>query len=224
MTGVDPADRLRQVALELASMAQTGLAFASDQYDLKRYRRMRELSAELLTDFVDTDPAALVSQLELDGGYATPHLDVRGILVEDGKILLVRETLDGRWTLPGGWADVLDTPRGAIEREFAEEAGLAIRATRVAFVHDGTVHNGHLRRGPIFHIWKLFFVCERAPDDADRQAEPLAGLDGETTEVAYFGPDELPPRSELSLGRVTAEQLALAFASVADPSRPAEAD
>lgn len=140
-----PADRLRRIALELAAMAQTGTAYATDRYDSKRYARLSEIAAELHGGLVGVSPEQIMSRLEIDGGYATPHVDVRGVLVGCGQVLLVREASDGLWTLPGGWADVLDTPRAAIEREFAEEAGLAVRATRLAFVHDGTVSNGHLR-------------------------------------------------------------------------------
>lgn len=211
-----PADRLRRIALELAAMAQTGTAYATDRYDSKRYARLSEIAAELHGGLVGVSPEQIMSRLEIDGGYATPHVDVRGVLVGCGQVLLVREASDGLWTLPGGWADVLDTPRAAIEREFAEEAGLAVRATRLAFVHDGTVSNGHLRSGPSFHIWKLFFICARVDD-----AEPQAGLDDETTEVGFFGLDALPP---LSTARVTDAQLRLAAAYALDPSLPATAD
>ncbi len=212
----DPADTIRRIALELAAMAQTGATYATGRYDVKRYDRLREIAAELHAGLVGAESTDLLSQLAVDGGYATPHLDVRGVLVEDGRILLVREASDGRWTLPGGWADVLDTPRSAIEREFAEEAGLTVRAPRVAFVHDGSVSNGHLRAGPPFHIWKLFFICERVDD-----AAPQAGLDGETTDVGFFALDELP---ELSTQRVTVRQLELAVRCAADPTLPATTD
>lgn len=209
-------DRLRRMALELAALAQTGSAFAKDQYDEKRYARLTELAADLMAELTDVDAAVVRSHLDVDGGYATPHLDVRGALFRGGRVLLVQEASDGRWTLPGGWADVLDTPRLAIEREFAEEAGLSVRTTRLVMVHDGTVHNGHLQRGPAFHIWKLFFLCE--PLDG---AAPQAGLDGETTDVDYFALDELP---ELSTGRTTADQLHRLAAHAADPTLPPDVD
>lgn len=213
----DPAERLRRVGLELAGLAQTGLAFATDRYDVQRYGRLRELSAEILATLDSSDPAALVSVLELDGGYATPHVDVRGALFDGDRVLLVREASDGGWTLPGGWADPLDSPRAAVEREFAEEAGLAVRADRLAGVWDGSVSNGHGTAGPPFHIWKLFYLCVAT----DPEAAPRAGLDGETTDVGYFSVDDLPP---LSTRRVNADQLRELRTRHRDPALPPVSD
>ncbi|MGI8869869.1 MAG: NUDIX hydrolase N-terminal domain-containing protein [Mycobacteriales bacterium] len=217
MTGEElPARRLRRLGLELAAMAQTGNAFARDRYDVKRFARLAEIAAEIQAALVGTAPEEILSRLEIDGGYATPHVDVRGVLVRNDRILLVQEAADRCWTLPGGWADVLDTPRVAVEREFAEEAGLAVRADRLAFVHDGVISNGHLDGGPPFHIWKLFFICTE-----DAGGEPQAGLDEETTDVGFFGLDDLPP---LSARRTTEAQLRLALTYAAEPSRPAVTD
>ena len=195
------AEQLRAIGVELAAMSQTGLAFAGDRYDLSRYRRLREISAELLGLLGDQPAESITAALELDSGYATPHLDVRGALFdEEERVLLVREASDNCWTLPGGWADALDRPRAATEREFAEEAGLTVTATRLAAVWDGMVSNGHRVGGAPFHIWKLAYLCERA----DPHAAPRAGLDGETTDVGFFDLDDLPP---LSTRRITETQL-----------------
>lgn len=212
-----PAELLRRAGVELAGLAQTGLAFGSDRYDLARYTRLRELSAQILAALDGSDPAALVARLELDGGYATPHVDVRGALFAGDRVLLVREASDGRWTLPGGWADPMDTPRAAVEREFAEEAGLPVRAERLVGVRDGSVSNGHAAGGPPFHIWKLFYLC--VPVDPD--AAPQAGLDGETTDVGYFTVEELPP---LSTRRTTEAQLRDLLARHRDPAVPPFSD
>ena len=130
------------------------------------------------------------------------------------RVLLVREKRDGGWTLPGGWADALDLPSAAVEREFAEEAGLTVRAARLAAVHDGFRHNGH-PPGP-WHIYKLLFLVERTDE-----AEPVAGLDGETTDVGFFDLDDLPP---LSTRRTTVEQLRLLRDRHRDPTLPAAFD
>jgi ADP-ribose pyrophosphatase YjhB (NUDIX family) len=210
----DPGERLSVLAVELAAMAQTGLAFATDGYDLARYRRLREIAADVMAVLADADPQQITADLALDDGYATPHVDVRGALFVDGEILLVREASDGLWTLPGGWADPLDTPRASVEREFAEEAGLTVRATRLAAVWDGMVSNAHPYP---FHIWKLFYLCERV----DPAALPEAGLDGETTDVGFFSLDSLPP---LSTRRTTADQLRSLGRLAADPSLPPVSD
>lgn len=197
-----PGAALRTVAVEMAAHAQTGLTYATTPYDIKRYTRLRELAAQVLATLAHADPADLVTTLDRHhDGYATPKVDVRGALFDDGRrVLLVREVSDERWTLPGGWADVLDTPRTAVEREFAEEAGLSVRAVRLAGVWDGMVSNGHRTGGPPFHIWKLFFLCE----PVDPAAWPEAGRDGETSDVGFFDLADLPP---LSTRRASADQL-----------------
>lgn len=207
-----PGHRLHALAVELAAMAQNGLNYATDRYDLARYERLRTAAAEILAILDGTDAAQLRSTLAAESGHATPKVDVRGALFDDaGRVLLVREARDGCWTLPGGWADALDPPALAVEREFAEEAGLAVRATKLVAVHDGSRHNGH--GASPFHIYKLFFQVERV----DRDQAPAAGLDGETTGVGFFGPDQLP---ELSHRRCTPEQLQMMWRHHSDPSLP----
>lgn len=214
MTG--PGPRLHALAVELAAMAQNGLTYATDRYDQARYQRLQGAAAEILALLDDGDPAQLRSVLAAESGHATPKVDVRGALFDGaGDVLLVREKRDGRWTLPGGWADALDAPGAAVEREFAEEAGLAVRATRLVAVHDGSQHNGH--GASPWHIYKLFFDVTQV-DPAQR---PVAGLDEETTGVGFFPLDRLP---DLSTRRCTADQLRLAWAHHADPSLPAAFD
>lgn len=196
-------------------MAQNGLNYATDRYDLARYQRLRTAAADILAELGGCDVGELHTALAADRGHATPKIDVRGALFDEaGRVLLVREQRDDRWTLPGGWADALDPPAVAAEREFAEEAGLAVRATRLVAVHDGSRRNGH--GASPWHIYKLFFQVERL--DA---ADPVAGLDGETTGVGFFPADRLPP---LSTRRCTAEQLALLWRHHADPRLPTAFD
>lgn len=212
----DPAARLHTMATELAAMAQNGLNYSTDKYEIDRYRRIRELTAELYGMLADADPVAFHQALEAEVGHATPKLDARGALFDAaGRVLLVREKVDGRWTLPGGWIDALDTPRHAAEREFAEEAGLRVRAAHLAAVYDGTLHNGHGRHA-IWHIYKMFFVVDRL-DDAD----PVAGLDGETTGVDFFDLEALP---DLSERRTNADELRLLARHHADRALACEVD
>ena len=213
----DPGRRLHAVAVELAAMAQNGLTYGTDRYDLARYERLRSMSAEVMALLARTGPADFRAALAAEAGHATPKVDVRGALFDgdgSGKVLLVREGRDRRWTLPGGWADALDAPAEAAEREFLEEAGLRVRATKLAAVHDGSRRNGHA--GSPWHTYKLFFLVERLDD-----ARPTAGLDGETIDVGFFGLDELP---ELSTGRCTADQLAILFAHHREPGLATEFD
>jgi ADP-ribose pyrophosphatase YjhB (NUDIX family) len=211
----DPAGQLRAIAIEMAALAQNGLNYSTDKYELDRNRRVRELSADLLGLVSRSDPAVFHRALAAEVGHATPKLDSRGALFDGDRVLLVRERIDGNWTLPGGWIDALEPPRRAAEREFAEEAGLRVRAVKLAAVYDGTLHNGHHAAG-MWHIYKLFFVMDRLDD-----AAPVAGLDGETTDVGFFALDALPP---LSTRRTTADELALLHRHHRDRSLPTEVD
>lgn len=211
----DSGARLHSVAVELAALAQNGLTYAEGRHDVSRYVRMRELSAELLAVLAGADADGFERALAAEAGHATPKVDVRGALFDEAeRVLLVREAVDGRWTLPGGWADALDTPTQACEREVAEEAGLAVRVTRLAAVHDGSRRNCH--GASPWHIYKLMFLVERLDD-----AAPRAGLDGETTGVGFFDYADLP---ELSTLRCTADQLLLLRARHRDPSLAADLD
>ena len=144
-------------------------------------------------------------------GHPTPKVDVRGALVRDGKVLLVREVVDGGWTLPGGWADIGEPPSVSVEREFREEAGIPVRATKLFAVHDRDAHNFPPHE---HHIFKLFFLCEET-------GEPHGEHDHEVDAVGWFGLDDLPP---LSTGRTTRDQVELALAHAARPDLPTDFD
>jgi ADP-ribose pyrophosphatase YjhB (NUDIX family) len=143
-------------------------------------------------------------------GYATPKIDVRGAVFRDDAILLVKERSDGCWTLPGGWADVGDSPAEAVVREIAEESGYLTRAVKLLALYDRNKH-GH---PPIpDHAYKLFFLCEI-----------IGGAPAESTEtngVGFFAEDELP---NLSLTRVTPAQIARLFAHNRNPNLPTDFD
>lgn len=212
------AQRLHVVAVELAALAQNGLTYAGDRYDVSRYHRMQEMSADMFALLSEESADEFRQALLVERGHATPKVDVRAALFEDDRVLLVREARDGRWTLPGGWADAMDTPSEAAAREFAEEAGIAVRIATLAAVHDGTRHNAHSAgaTGTPWHVYKLLFVADRTDE-----APPVAGLDGETTDVGFFGLDDLP---ELSTGRTTGAQLAMLLRHHRDRDAPTEFD
>lgn len=208
--------RLHELAIELGAMAQNGLNYATDRYEVARYRRLQAVTAEVLAMLAGGDAGEFNSALAAEAGHATPKVDVRGVLFDGaGRVLLVREKRDGCWTLPGGWADPLDPPAHAVEREFAEEAGLTVRAARLAAVHDGSLHNHH--GASPWHIYKLFFMVERL----NEHEQPTAGLDEETTDVGFFAADRLP---DLSTRRTTAAQLQLMWSHHTDPSLPTAFD
>jgi ADP-ribose pyrophosphatase YjhB (NUDIX family) len=188
------AARRLELFRSLQALARTGLHFCRDEYDRQRYGQVEEIAAELLAGGAEVSADELRAAWGRETGYVTPKVEVRGAVFRpDGRVLLVRETADGLWTLPGGWADVNDSPSGAIRREIEQEAGYRVRVTKLAALYDRNAH-GH---GPsLHHGWKAFFVCGIAGGDARGSYE--------TDAVEFCDPDDLPP---LSLGRTTPEQV-----------------
>jgi ADP-ribose pyrophosphatase YjhB (NUDIX family) len=195
---VTPEPRWLRIARELRAIAQTGLTFTADGFDRQRYERLRELAALLLAQGSDAEFDSLLHLMRQEKGYATPKVDVRGAAFVDGRILMVRELSDGKWTLPGGWADVNQSAGECVAREIAEESGFIARVLKLAAVYDYQ-RSGHPPRH-IDSIYKMFFLCE-ITGGAARASE-------ETSEVAFFAHDDLPP---LSLGRTTAAQIERMF-------------
>ena len=185
-------------AKQLAALAQDGLTFSENAYDRERYEQMRAIAAEMMAEGFDLEKKSVLNLLGREEGYATPKVDVRGAAFRDGKILLVREALDGGWTLPGGWADPCQSPTEAVAREVFEESGFEVRVTKLAAVYDRSKHP-HLPLVP-FHIYKLFFLCEITGGAATESHE--------TTGVDFFAPDNIP---DLSISRTLPFQIARMF-------------
>ena len=199
---------------ELQAIAQTGLEFAKDPYDRERYIAVRALAARMMAQRASADPTWVEKLFAEQTGYATPKVDVRGaVFREDGCILLVREVADsGRWSLPGGWAEVNQSPREAVVREVLEESGFAVTVRKLAAIYDRARHP-HLPPRP-FHIYKLFFVCDIVGGAAQTSSE--------TSEVAFFAEDELP--SDLSIGRVLPYQITRMFEHARSSILPTDFD
>ena len=208
-----PADEPQwlKIARELRAIAQTGLAFTTDRFDRQRYERVRELAASMLAQGSGEDFDVVIEILREGWGYATPKVDVRGAAFVDGRVLLVREISDGKWTLPGGWADVNQSAAECVVREIAEESGFEARALKLAAVRDYQ-RSGHPPRN-VDSIYKMFFLCE-ITGGAARASD-------ETSEVAFFARDSLPP---LSLGRTTAAQIDRMFHHAEHPDLPTDFD
>lgn len=149
----------------------------------------------------------------LKQSYPTPKVDVRGAVFREGRVLLVRELLDGRWALPGGWADVGESLSEAVVREVREESGYETRAVKLLMV----ANLGHFQDGrPLRpNIYKLFVRCELV-------GEVPGAVDGaETSEARFFADDELP---DLSAPRNTREQLLRLFEHARAPDLPTDFD
>ena len=199
------------MAQELRAIAQTGLTFTADRFDRLRYERIRELAATMVARGSGGNYETILGILVEDKGYATPKVDVRGAAFVDGRVLLVREISDGKWTLPGGWADINQTAAECVVREIAEESGFVAKALKLAAVHDYQRSNRPSRH--LDSIYKLFFICEIVGG--------AARASDETSEVAFFARDALPP---LSQGRTTAAQIERMFQHAEHPEFAADFD
>ncbi len=206
-------------ARRLQAIAQNGLAYGHDPYDIERYEAVREIAAEMMAAQTGADAARLTALLAGEKGHATPKVDVRAVVFRDDTMLLVRERSDGLWTLPGGWADVGEPPGEAVAREAYEESGYRTRAVKLLALYDRDLH-GH---PPLpWHVYKLFFRCEILREPGAEPAEaPSGAAHNETDAVGFFGDHELP---ELSLTRVTPAQLARFFAHLRHPEWPTDFD
>jgi ADP-ribose pyrophosphatase YjhB (NUDIX family) len=200
-------------ARALQAVAQSGLAFVEPSpYHRERYEAVRRIAAEMLAGR-DREPVIVEQWFAAEVGYATPKLDVRGVVFSEDGVLLVHEVADGGWTLPGGWVDVGESPSEAVEREVLEEAGLRTRAVKLLALYDRD-RQGHPPHP--WHIWKVVFRCEPEGD-----AQDPAALGPETDGVGFFPLDRLP---ELSVGRVTRTQLARFFDHRRHPDWPTDFD
>ena len=198
-------------AQRLQAVAQNGMAFAKEHYDLERYEAIRDIAAEMLATGSNVKLQVIRGLLEKETGYATPKVDVRGVVFRGDKLLLVRERSDGRWTLPGGWADVCASPAENVEREIFEEAGLQARAHRIVAIYD---RSRHPHEPPFaFHVYKIFMECGVLGGEEKPGAE--------TDRVEYFGDAEVPP---LSTTRVTPGQIQRMFQHHRNPGLPTDFD
>lgn len=195
----------KDIALELQLISQAGLTYSKDPYDLERFQRLREISAEIMADFTGTDMKKIISLFAGETGYQTPKVDIRGAVFKDGRLLLVREKSNHRWSLPGGWADTGLTPSENVVKEIREESGIEVAARKVIAVWDKRNH----RHPPSpYYTYKIVFLCRITGGSLS------PGM--ETDDAGFFSEDSLP---ELSLSRNTPEQIDTIFEYLRDPHR-----
>ncbi|MEM7116997.1 MAG: NUDIX hydrolase [Chloroflexota bacterium] len=199
-------------AQRIQAIAQSGLTYAKDVYDIERYEQLRALAVEMMAAKLDDDPELIVERFNAQTGYATPKVDVRGVVFQDGKLLLVQERSDMGWTLPGGWCDVGETAAENVVKEVYEESGFLTRAVKLLAVYDNHRHP-HVPQSP-FETYKFIFRCEIVGGEATTSHETAA--------VSFFAEDELP--ANLSGGRVTPYQLKRFFAHYRNPNWPTDFD
>jgi ADP-ribose pyrophosphatase YjhB (NUDIX family) len=193
---------------QVYAVAQWGLTYSKDPFDLERYEVLRELSVEMMADFTELDKAKITELFAHEIGYVTPKVDVRGVVFREDKILMVQERWDGRWSLPGGWADIGLSPAEVAAKEVHEEAGFEVKPTKMLAMLDKKFY---AHPTSPYHIYKIFIRCEITGGEARTSLE--------STGVQFYALDNLP---DLSLHRNTREQLDLLFAHHQDPNRPTD--
>ena len=197
-------------AKELQNLSQCALAYCKDKYDIERFRRIREISAEMAAELGEMPVEAIRASFLAGDGYQTPKQDTRAAVFRAGKLLLVREAT-GLWALPGGWVDYNQTLRTNAAKEVLEEAGMVVRPLRVIALHD---HNSRNTRQFLFNICSAFILCEYV------SGEFMPNL--ETVGCGFFGPDEIP--APLAENKTTAAQIAMCFRAAADENWNVEFD
>lgn len=196
-------------AREIFSLSQAGITYSQNPYDIERYKRLQQITAEMLESQSEKEKEGILESFSMQAGYITPKVDVRGAVVRDGKILLIQERADGKWAMPGGWADLGDAPASVAEREVWEESGFRVRAEKVVAVIDAN----RIEPMEFYHAYKLIFLCSLLDGEPRTSYETLA--------VDFFRLDDLPP---LSFYRTNESMLQEVFAHVRDPQRPTAFD
>ncbi|WP_342615877.1 NUDIX hydrolase [Peribacillus frigoritolerans] len=193
-------------AKQLQSIAQAGITYSKDVYDLERFELIRNISVEILSQQTDMDKTVLKSLFASETGYATPKVDIRAVVFRDNKILMVRDNSDGDWALPGGWGDIGLTPSEVAIKEVKEESGFEVKAIKLLGVLDKKCHP---HPPSLYHVYKMFIQCEIIG------GQPIKGI--ETSAVEFFAENELPM---LSKARNTRTQIEMAFRNLKNPQEP----
>lgn len=171
-------------AMELQFIGQGGLTYSENCFDRERFERIRELSAEIMSLKSGLSPDIVRGLFCNETGFQTPKLDTRAAIFESGKILLVKER-DERWSLPGGWVDVNQSIKSNTVKEVKEESGLDVVAVKLIALQDRNKHN--LPPYP-YGVCKAFVQCQIIGGEFKPNIE--------TTDAAFFSPEELPTLAE----------------------------
>lgn len=189
---------------KIQAIAFAGLEYCENDFDRERYVELKKLSQQLFAELTDTSIEKIENLFANEVGYQTPKVDVRAVVFKENKILMVKEKIDGRWSVPGGWADIGYSPSEIAIKEAKEEAGAEVRPVRLLAVIDKLKHDYPISP---FHIYKLFIQCELLNDAISSGTE--------TSDVNFFSIENLPP---LSAARITEEQISMLFRLWENPS------
>lgn len=190
-------------AKRIQSIAQQGLTYTQDKYEVDRYQQLRDLSVEIMKEYTDVEEEKIKDLFCFEHGYQTPKNDIRAAILKGDEILLVHEKIDGKWSMPGGWCDIGLSIRENIIKEAREEAGAIVEPEKLVCVLDW-VSNTSV---PLpYAIYKTVMLCRF--DGYSFQDNT------ETEEARFFSRYDLP---ELSQGRTTKELIDLCFEARDNP-------
>jgi phosphohydrolase len=195
-------DKILKWAIELQSLAQAGLYYGKDIYDIERFQRIREIASEMVAEKSGLSLEKVNDLFCCETGYQTPKLDTRAAIFQEDKILLVQER-NGKWSLPGGWVDVDYSIKENTIKEVWEEAGLEVSADRIIAIEDRDKHN---KPEYIYKVCKVFVLCTVKGGEFKKNIETL--------QSGYFSLDELP---ELSEDKNSREQIEMCFEAYKNP-------
>lgn len=207
---MDRNNKFLNWAIELQSLAQAGLTYGKDKYDIERYQRIRDISAEMIAEKADVSFEKAKELFCNETGYQTPKIDTRAAVFKEGKILLVHEE-NGTWSLPGGWCDVNMSVGDNTVKETFEEAGLTVKPVRLIAVQDRNRHNTPVYA---YGVTKVFMLCSLIGGEFRANTE--------TTESRYFSRDDIP--ENLANEKNTKEQILMCFDAAADENFPVNFD
>lgn len=199
-------DKWLDFAIRIQSIAQAGIQYGKDQYDKERYEELRKIAAEMISEKTDISVEKVYDLFCNETGYQTPKVDTRAAVFMDDKILLVHEN-NGTWSLPGGWCDVDQSIASNTEKEVKEEAGFTVKAEKLIAVQDWRKHNV---TNYAYGVVKAFVMCRYESGNFEENIE--------TTEIAFFGKDELP--DHLAVEKCTKEQILMCFEAYENPEMP----
>jgi ADP-ribose pyrophosphatase YjhB (NUDIX family) len=203
---------LLDLSREVQAISQTGLAFSKDPYDLIRYKQLVDVAAELIAVNSGHTKEFLNNIFSGETGYATPKLGTRVAVFRGDKILMVKESASGAWTLPGGYVDVNESLSASAEKEVFEESGFIVKSQKVAAIFDCRKHEYEPH---LYHIYTIFVICELTGGSAKTSIE--------TTDVAFFSKAEIE-ELKLDSGRITKKHALRMFDHHAQPALPVDFD
>ncbi|EJQ52662.1 hypothetical protein IEQ_01705 [Bacillus cereus BAG6X1-2] len=187
---------------QIQSIAQAGLTYSKDVYDIERFQQLRDISTSMMSHYTKTDWEVVEKLFASETGYQTPKVDIRAVIFQNEKLLFVKEKSDGKWALPGGWADIGYTPTEVAAKEVLEETGYEVEHFRLLAIFDKEKHQPS---PSATHIYKIFIGCEIVGGEKK--------LSIETEDIDFFSENEIP---DLSIARNTEWQIKEMFAYMKD--------